>query len=227
MSANLGKIREILSIFALEIETLSKMKLILMTTPTFFVEEHQILTALFDEGLELLHLRKPHTEPVYSERLLQLIPDTYRKQIVVHDHFYLKNEYGLKGIHLNQRNPELPNNYKGHISCSCHNAEEILARKKMCDYVFLSPVYDSISKENYASRFSVSELKDLTARKVIDKKVMAMGGIDLEHIPQLKEFGFGGVVILGAIWNRFNIHQTSDFKELINHFRKLGKACAR
>ena len=55
MSANLGKIREILSIFALEIETLSKMKLILMTTPTFFVEEHQILTALFDEGLDLSH----------------------------------------------------------------------------------------------------------------------------------------------------------------------------
>ena len=42
------------------------MKLILMSTPYFFVEEHQILTALFDEGLEILHLRKPETEPVYS-----------------------------------------------------------------------------------------------------------------------------------------------------------------
>ena len=63
------------------------MKLILMTTPYFFVEEHQILTSLFDEGLELLHLRKPNTEPVYSERLLSLIPEHYRKNIVVHDHF--------------------------------------------------------------------------------------------------------------------------------------------
>ena len=42
------------------------MKLILMTTPYFFVEEHQIINALFDEGLEILHLRKPETEPVYS-----------------------------------------------------------------------------------------------------------------------------------------------------------------
>ena len=87
------------------------MKLILMTTPYFFVEEHQILNALFDEGLEILHLRKPETEPVYSERLLTLIPETYRKRIVVHDHFYLKSEYGLKGIHLNHRNPELPPKY--------------------------------------------------------------------------------------------------------------------
>ena len=62
------------------------MKLILLTMPDFFIEEHQILTALFDEGLELLHLRKPDSESVYLERLLTLIPETYRKRIVLHDH---------------------------------------------------------------------------------------------------------------------------------------------
>lgn len=199
------------------------MKLILMTTPYFFVEEHQILTALFDEGLEILHLRKPGTEPVYSERLLSLIPENYRKRIVVHDHFYLKNEYRLKGIHLNQRNPELPKNYKGHISCSCHTVEEVASRKKMCDYVLLSPIFDSISKDDYTSRFTPVQLRELAKRKIIDKKVMALGGVDLENIGDLKSYGFGGAVLLGAIWNRFNIHSAQDFKELINHFRKLRK----
>ena len=70
-----------------------------MTTPHFFIEEHQIINALFDEGLEILHFRKPNAEPVYSERLLSLINESYRKQIVVHDNFYLKQEYGLMGIH--------------------------------------------------------------------------------------------------------------------------------
>lgn len=200
------------------------MKLILMTTPTFFVEEHQILTALFDEGLEILHLRKPHTEPVYSERLLQLIPEAYRGKIVVHDHFYLKSEYGLKGVHLNQRNSELPKNYKGHISCSCHTPEEVVQRKKAFDYLLLSPIYDSISKGDYTSRFTPTELTAMRNRHVIDRKVMAMGGVDLEHIPALREYGFGGVVLLGAIWNRFDIHNTDDFKELIQHFRKIRKA---
>ena len=74
------------------------MKLILLTIPQFFIEEHQILTALFEEGLEILHVRKPNTEPVYSERLLSLIPAQFRQRIVVHDHFYLKNEYKLMGI---------------------------------------------------------------------------------------------------------------------------------
>lgn len=200
------------------------MKLLLMTTPYFFVEEHQILTALFDEGLELLHLRKPNTEPVYSERLLSLIPEQYRKRIVVHDHFYLKNEYKLRGIHLNSRNPQLPDGYKGQLSCSCHTAEEVAARKKMCDYVLLSPIFDSISKQDYTSHFDAQALRDLKQRKIIDSKVMALGGVDLGNVRQLADAGFGGAVLLGAIWNRFNIHTTQDFKDLLNHFRKIKKA---
>lgn len=200
------------------------MKLILMTTPYFFIEEHQILTALFDEGLEILHLRKPNTEPLFSERLLQLIPEVYRKQIVVHDHFYLKDEYKLKGIHLNERNPNVPNNYKGHVSMSCHTAEDIIANKKQHDYLFLSPIFDSISKKGYTSRFSPTRLKEMSKEKIIDRKVMAMGGVELDNISMLKDCGFGGAVLLGAIWNRFDIHQTSDFKELISHFRKLRKS---
>lgn len=203
------------------------MKLILMTTPYFFVEEHQILNALFDEGLEILHLRKPETEPVYSERLLTLINEDYRKRIVVHDHFYLKNEYGLKGVHLNHRNPELPPKYKGHISCSCHTAQEVTQHKRACNYVFLSPIFNSISKEGYSSRFSPVQLRELAQSKVIDRKVMALGGIGLDNIEQLAGLGFGGAVVLGDIWNRFSVHSTQDFRELILHFRNLRKAAER
>ena len=195
-----------------------------MTTPYFFVEEHQILNALFDEGLEILHLRKPETEPVFSERLLTLIPEAYRKRIVVHDHFYLKSEYGLKGIHLNHRNPELPPKYKGHISCSCHTADEVKSHKKACDYLFLSPIFNSISKTDYPAHCAQTALRELASTKVIDKKVMALGGVTLDNLPRIKELGFGGAVILGDIWNRFSIHSTEDFKDLIQHFRRLRRA---
>ena len=66
------------------------MKLILITPPTYFVEEDKIITSLFEEGLDILHLRKPNTAPRFAERLLSLIPDQYLKRIVVHGHFYLK-----------------------------------------------------------------------------------------------------------------------------------------
>ena len=54
------------------------MKLIVMTKPTFFVEEDKILANLFEEGLENLHLYKPGASPMYSERLLTLLGDDYR-----------------------------------------------------------------------------------------------------------------------------------------------------
>ncbi len=200
------------------------MKLILLTPPDFFVEEDKILTALFEEGLDFLHLRKPGTEPVYSERLLTLLPESHRNQIVVHDHFYLKEEFNLRGIHLNGRNPEPPAGYKGHVSKSFHDMDELKAGKKDFDYVFLSPVFDSISKPNHASAFDMETLRQSSAHGIIDRKVMALGGITTENMAAAKDLGFGGVVVLGDLWNRFNVHSTLDYKGLISHFRKLRKA---
>lgn len=199
------------------------MKLIVITIPTFFVEENQIITALFEEGLDILHLRKPDTTPTYSERLLTLIPDEFHKRIVTHDHFYLKEEFNLLGIHLNSRNPREPDGYKGQISCSCHSLEEIKTEKELCDYVFMSPVFDSISKEEYHSAYTPEEIRQAVNEKIIDKKVMALGGICSENILQIKDFGFGGAVILGDLWKRFDACNNRDYKEIIAHFRKLKK----
>ena len=63
----------------------------------------------------------------------------------------------------------------------------------------------------------------MAQKKVINKKVMAFGGIGLNNIQELKELGFGGFVVLGAIWNRFNLHTSNDYKEVVYHFRKLRK----
>ena len=63
------------------------MKLAVMTRPTFFVEEDKILSSLFDEGLDNLHLYKPGSSPMYSERLLTLLSEDYHKRITVHDNF--------------------------------------------------------------------------------------------------------------------------------------------
>lgn len=199
------------------------MKLILITPPTYFVEENKIITDLFEEGLDILHLRKPDTAPMFAERLLTLIPEHYHKRIVVHGHFYLKEEYRLKGIHLNSRNPNLPEGYKGHISCSCHSLEEVKNRKKQCDYVFLSPVFDSISKKNYHANYTPEEIRKAHKAGIIDKKVIALGGIDVNNIAEVKNYGFGGAAILGALWDRFDARSDRDYKQLIEHFKKLKK----
>ena len=52
----------------------------------------------------------------------------------------------------------------------------------------------------------------------------ALGGMSLDNIRMAKTLGFGGVVICGDLWSRFDIHNQTDFKELIAHFEKLRNA---
>lgn len=199
------------------------MKLILITSPTYFVEEDKIITSLFEEGLDTLHLRKPDTAPMYAERLLTLIPEQYHKRIVVHGHFYLKEEFRLKGIHLNQRNPNAPDHYKGHISCSCHSLEEVKECKRNYDYVFMSPVFDSISKKDYNAQYTPEEIRKAHKQGIIDKKVIALGGIDVHNIKEVKNYGFGGAAIMGALWQKFDTCTDRDYSLIIEHFKKLKK----
>ena len=97
------------------------MKLVIMTKSTFFVEEDKILATLFDEGMNDLHLFKPGSSPMFSERLLTLLPEHYHKRITVHEHYYLKSEYNLAGIHIDDENNSVPEGYKGNYRRSCTN----------------------------------------------------------------------------------------------------------
>lgn len=199
------------------------MKLIIMTKSTFFVEEDKILVTLFEEGMDNLHLYKPETSPVYSERLLSLIPEDYYNKITVHDHFYLKDEYRLSGIHIDTPNLTPPLNYKGHISRTCTKLEQLKDMKKQSNYVFLRNIFDSQSEPAQKSNFTMNELEMAASSGLIDKKVYALGGMNMNNLQVAKELGFGGVVICGDLWNRFDIHNQTDYKELINHFERLRK----
>lgn len=199
------------------------MKLIIMTKSTFFVEEDKILVTLFEEGMDNLHLYKPETSPVYSERLLSLIPEDYYNKITVHDHFYLKDEYRLSGIHIDTPNLTPPLNYKGHISRTCTKLEQLKDMKKQSNYVFLRNIFDSQSEPAQKSNFTMNELEMAASSGLIDKKVYALGGMNMDNLQVAKELGFGGVVICGDLWNRFDIHNQTDYKELINHFERLRK----
>lgn len=199
------------------------MKLIVMTTPTFFVEEDQIIRILFENGLDILHLRKPGTEAAYTERLLTLIPQEFRKKIILHDHFELQKEFNLLGIHLSRRNPLPPARYRGLITQSVHSLSDLKMKKKNCDYLILSPVFDSWNpeKKKIMSGFKEDDLINARKNDDINKKVMALGGINLNTIHQCADLGFGGVVATTALWNLFDIHNAPDYRDLIEYFKKL------
>jgi len=194
------------------------MKWITITSPEFLSGEATFIGKLFSQGLDLLHLRKPEASLEAYKQLLLQIPEQWHSRIILHEHFELAEEYKLHGIHLNRRCSVIPNAYHGSISCSCHTIEEVITQKDSKDYVFLSPIFDSISKVGYHAAFSPTSLKQAAVENVIDEKVIALGGITAKNIPLVKEWHFGGVALLGDIWKRMSDPQVDEY---LNHIRTL------
>lgn len=178
------------------------MEWIVITSPGFLQGEADFIDKLFNHGLDRLHLRKPGADIGECRRLLDGISREWLPRIVVHDNFGLCREYGLGGVHLNGRNPMAPPNHEGSVSRSCHSLEEISRYKGDCDYLTLSPIFNSISKQGYMAAFEPEQLAAARDSGLIDSRVMALGGVTLENIPRVRELGFGGVAILGDVWQR-------------------------
>lgn len=184
-------------------------KLIVITYPDFFPGEGKIITRLFEEGLQYLHLRKPGCPEEKIIQLIDAICPEFHNRIILHDCFNVADNYPIGGLHINRRNNHIPANFKGSLSRSCHSLQEIKESKGF-DYVFLSPIFDSISKEGYQSNFPIEVLKEASEKGVINEKVIALGGLDSTTIPLLKEIKFGGFAILGALWGNQPTEGESD-----------------
>lgn len=175
---------------------------IVITLPHFFDGEAEQITAMFQSGLQRLHLRKPEGSEDECRRLLRDIPSCYYDRIVIHDFHSLALEFSLGGIHLNGRHPQVEvSGWSGDVSVSCHSISELERRRREgFAYLSLSPIFDSISKKGYNAAFSSEELREAKAKGIIDSRVMALGGLCHDNIDEAMAFGFGGVMVLGEAW---------------------------
>ena len=175
---------------------------IVITLPDFFDGEAEQIVQLLHSSIDLIHIRKPKSTVQELERLIQEIPSEYYSRLVLHDHPELAVKYHLHGIHLNSRHPFPPEGWQGSVSRSCHSLEEVKEWKEKCDYISLSPIFDSISKKGYHAAFSNEALKKAKTDGLIDSKVMALGGVTFNKIDDVLRMGFGGGMILGDAWKK-------------------------
>ena len=178
------------------------MKWIVVTQPHAFKGEAEYIARLLGLGVNYIHLRKPEASEAEYESLIQSIPQSLHPLLTLHDHFALSEKYHVGGLHLNSRQDTLPETFAGRVSRSCHSLDEVVEWKDRVDYLFLSPIFDSVSKERYTSAFSHNALLEASLRVDIDHRVVALGGVKLENIPYLRKLGFGGVAQLGDVWQR-------------------------
>lgn len=177
------------------------MKVIVITAPEPLPGEAGAIRRMLEEGLaDRVHLRRPGISREGMRRLVESLPEELYPLLTLQDCQELAVEYGLGGVHLNSRCPSAPAAFGGLLSRSCHSFDELDRFRDVSDYMFLSPVFDSISKAGYRSAFQPEELAAAAASGRIDGKVYALGGVRPRLFPLLETYGFGGAALLGYAW---------------------------
>ena len=192
------------------------MKIVLISKPSYTINEHQVIADLFELGLENFHVRKPKFTKKEIVRYIELIPYMYRNRLILHTFHDLAVEYGVKGVHFMDDNKRSLKEKALAIfkrkpldkvmdysslqrSASLHSLNQLAECNESYDYALLSPIFDSISKKRYKSLFKNKE-KLRSAVLKSNQRVIALGGVDAGKIKDVQAMGFSGVALLGAIW---------------------------
>ncbi|TGE06352.1 thiamine phosphate synthase [Hymenobacter fodinae] len=185
--------------------------LLVISPPAHLEAEQQLLLRLFEAGLQTYHVRKPGWSESELIAYLEQIPALYHDRLVVHSHYTLALQFPLKGIHLTERSrrasttPALLRQLPGRsISASLHTLHDVLSHRWPYHYVFLSPIFPSISKPGYQADFKPEALEHalghLRGRRGYIPKVVALGGVTPTNLPWVQQAGFAGAAVLGGIW---------------------------
>lgn len=209
------------------------MQLILISPPKMHTNELDLLHQCFNLGLKCYHLRKPAFSLNDMAEYLREIDEKYINKVVLHSHHQLKEDFNLKGIHFREPDrkqflrklkaeqegftQELQQSQKLTLSSSIHSLEDLKTESDYFDYVFLSPVFESISKQGYKPKikWEVSTIKE-----EVKPQLIALGGIEEDKILEVKKLGFEGVAVLGAVWKEKQ-HMIENFKKILNKCQEV------
>ncbi len=188
------------------------MKKIIISNPTDFEGEIGLIEQLLTDKSLIFHLRKPEKSCEELTEFLRRISPKFYQQIVLHSHHDLLKKYNLKGVHFTEiSRHKLSDNAlisvvkmlqkKGMtVSFSLHSLEAIEQLSCKADYVFLSPIFQSISKADYPSAFSVEYLTHFFENRQSTVPVLALSGVCNDNIETIQAIGFQGYALMGSVW---------------------------
>lgn len=175
--------------------------MIIVITPEDKVQnETELINELFQEGLSLLHIRKPFINAEMTD-FIQKIDSKFHSQLVLHSHYDLAENFNISRFHFREidRQKGLFQSFTDKIiSTSVHDIETFNVLSGNWEYSFISPVFPSISKKGYGENSNI--LNDIKKRDNPNVKLIALGGINEKNINEIFESEVDGVALLGAIW---------------------------
>jgi thiamine-phosphate pyrophosphorylase len=201
--------------------------LIVISCPTAVADEAGIINALFDEGLKILHLRKPGIEIDELNTLLRKIKPQYLHRIALHQHHAVACDFGIKRLHFTETLRKGSNeeellhliNEKNILSTSSHQTMEYQNLSACFEYTFYGPVFNSISKQGYSSTLPDDFIFPV---ELNHPRPIAIGGIDVSNFKKALDMQFDGVAVLGTIWQNID-ESIQKFKILQSAWIQTGR----
>lgn len=187
--------------------------MIIVITPEDIVQnETELINELLQEGLNLLHIRKPFINAEEMTGFIQKIDSKFHSQLVLHSHYDLAENFNISRFHFREvdRQNGLSQSFTDKtISTSVHDIETFNELNEEWEYAFISPVFPSISKKGYGENSNI--LDDIKKRDHQNVQLIALGGINENNINKVLDNKVDGVALLGAIWE--NTEPLNVFKK--------------
>jgi len=166
--------------------------IVVITSPDAWEGEADCLKELLRAGVEKLHIRKHGGA---GEELLKRLAPDWSSRLVLHGGQEMALKYGVPQIHGHWSDRPT----SAGLSASTHSWEEVgRITPGVLEYVFLSPLFDSISKPGYRAG------EGLLRRPagVSPCRLIGLGGIDEHTIGRVVDHGWDGAAVLGYIWKK-------------------------
>jgi len=189
------------------------MKTIVYTPANNLENEVEIITQLLDNGADYLYIYKPELDDFSLVDFVESIPEKYWKQCISTS-LIITKEFNLGGYHFTRDIVQKNELYNEKIlawlketnkisSVTAHNIDELKKYTVNFNHVIVSPLFPSISKENYSYDWNMEELQSIVNGRLstVDCKLFAVGGVDETKISIVKNLNFDGIGLLGALWN--------------------------
>lgn len=165
-------------------------KIVVFTSPDEVPDEIERLKTLLRAGVDRIHIRKPGWSKEKIDALMEELPESLHDKCVRH-----------------------PGDTK-----SSHSLAELATCPTDRRYQFLSPIFDSISKQGYLAAFDIgsdegkTKLRDAISKATVP--VYALGGVTVDKIPMLESLGFSGAAFLGEVWSK-----EGGYEDLLRYLR--------
>jgi len=175
-------------------------------------EQHlEVVEAALKGGAKDIQLREKNLPLEMLHPLavvLNQMTKKYGARLYINDRVDIALMVGADGVHLPEGGLP-PNEVKAcypHllVGVSTHSLEGAKqAEQDGADFITFSPIYDTPSKREYGPPQGVDALKAVC--DAVSLPVLALGGINLENITEVRKQGAHGAALIRGIWNSSNI----------------------